>query len=150
MGQVLLIACISPWAFIGFENISHSSEEFTFSRSGTFRVLAAAVVSATLLYIFVILLSVTAYPPEYASWLDYMRDIGKLDGLKGLPAFYAAQHYMGRFGVSMLMIALLALIVTSLIGNTTALSRLFYAHHFFHRVHLRLTVVYEKHILSEG
>ena len=127
VSQIIKIAVISPWAFIGFENISHMSEEVSFRHSRFFRILVITVISTTLLYIFISLLSVTAYPPEYASWLDYMRDIGKLDGLKGLPAFYAAQHYMGRFGVSMLMIALLALIVTSLIGNTTALSRLFYA-----------------------
>ena len=127
VGQVLLIACISPWAFVGFENISHSSEEFTFSRSGTFRVLAAAVVSATLLYIFVILLSVTAYPPEYDSWLAYIRDLDALTGVKALPAFYAAQHYLGAFGLRLLMVCLLGLIVTSLIGNVIAVSRLVYA-----------------------
>ena len=127
VGQVLLIACISPWAFIGFENISHSSEEFTFSRTKTFRVLAAAVVSATLLYIFVILLSVTAYPPEYDSWLAYISDLDALSGIKALPAFYAAQHYLGAFGLRLLMVCLLGLIVTSLIGNLIAVSRLLYA-----------------------
>ena len=127
LNQVVLIACISPWAFIGFENISHASEEFTFSRTRTFRVLVAAVVTATVLYILVILLSVTAYPPEYSSWLDYIRDLGNLSGIKGLPPFYAAQYYLGDLGVDLLIVALLGLIVTSLIGNTVALSRLLYA-----------------------
>ena len=127
VGQVLLIACISPWAFIGFENISHASEEFTFSRTRTFRVLAAAAVSATLLYIFVILLSITAYPPEYENWLAYIRDLDALSGVKALPAFYAAQHYLGAFGLRLLMVCLLGLIVTSLIGNVVAVSRLLYA-----------------------
>ena len=127
VGQVLLIACISPWAFIGFENISHSSEEFSFSRTRTFRILAAAVISATLLYVFVILLSVTAYPPEYDSWLAYIGDLDALSGIKALPAFYAAQHYLGAFGLRLLMVCLLGLIVTSLIGNLIAVSRLLYA-----------------------
>ena len=127
ISQIVRIAVISPWAFIGFENISHLSEEFSFKHSRFFRILTVTVVSTTALYILITLLSVSAYPPEYGSWLEYIRDIGNLDGLKALPAFYAAQHYMGHFGVGILMIALLALIVTSLIGNTTALSRLFYA-----------------------
>ena len=127
VSQIVKIAVISPWAFIGFENISHMSEEFTFKRTRFFRILMITVLSATVLYIFITLLSVTAYPAEYGSWLEYIRDIGNLEGLKALPAFYAAQHYMGRTGVGILMTALLALIVTSLIGNTTALSRLFYA-----------------------
>ncbi|MGI5874638.1 MAG: amino acid permease [Bacillota bacterium] len=127
VAQVIGIACISPWAFIGFENISHSAEEYTFPHRKVFRVLAAAILSATLLYIFVTLLSVTAYPPEYGSWLAYIRDLDNLSGVKGLPAFYAARFYLGNFGLWLLLFSLLALIVTSLIGNLIALSRLFYA-----------------------
>ena len=127
LSQIVRIAVISPWAFIGFENISHAGEEINFKNARLFRVLVVSVVTTTALYIFVTLLSATAYPPEYASWLDYIRDRGNLEGLKGLPAFYAAEHYMGGFGVGALMLALLCLIVTSLIGNITAVSRLFYA-----------------------
>ena len=125
--QIVKIACISPWAFIGFECISHGTEEFKFKHSKIFRVLVIAVISTTLLYICIMLLSVTAYPPEYGSWLEYIRDHGNLDGLKALPAFYAANHYLGKTGVTILMLSLLALIFTSFIGNITALSRLFKA-----------------------
>ena len=125
--QILKIACISPWAFIGFECISHAAEEFSFKRTGIFRVFTVAVISTTILYIAIMLLSVTAYPPEYSSWLEYIRDHNNLDGLKALPAFYAANHYLGTAGVTILMISLLALIFTSFIGNITALSRLFLA-----------------------
>ena len=125
--QVIGIACISPWAFIGFENVSHVVEETTFQRTKMFRVLVASVLISTLLYACVTLLSVTAYPPEYASWLEYINDLGNLSGIKGLPAFYAANVYMGKNGVTILMVSLLCLVFTSLIGNITALSRLFFA-----------------------
>lgn len=125
--QVFRIAVISPWAFIGFENISHAAEEFHFDQKRSFEVLSVAVVTAALLYIFVILLSVSAYPPEYANWLEYIRDLPNLSGIKGLPPFYAAHRYFGMAGVWTLLAALLALIITSLIGNIFALSRLFYA-----------------------
>ena len=124
--QVMRIALISPWAFVGFENISHSVEEFTFPRQRAFRVMAASLITATLLYAFVTLLSVTAYPPEYDSWLAYIRNLSNISGIRGLPAFYAAQHYLGQRGIVLLMLALLALILTSLISNLIALSRLFY------------------------
>ena len=127
LSQVIRIACISPWAFIGFENISHFPEEFNFERRRVRKVLIAAVLATTLLYLFITLLSVTAYPQRYANWLAYIRDIGNLDGIEGLPAFYAANHYLGQTGISILMLSLLSLIVTSLIGNSVALSRLFYA-----------------------
>lgn len=127
ISQILHIVFISPWAFIGFECISHGAEEFSFKKTEVFRVLLWAVVSTVLLYIFVTLLSVTAYPPRYDSWLEYIRDRSNLDGIEALPAFYAANHYMGSTGVGILMASLLALVGTSLIGNITALSRLFYA-----------------------
>lgn len=127
MGQVIRIAVMSPWAFIGFENISHFTEEFTFSEKKSHRVLVISVIATTLLYIFVMLLSVTAYPAGYENWLAYIRDLGNLSGLDALPAFYAANHYLGDMGVRILMASLLALILTSLIGNMTALSRLLYA-----------------------
>ncbi|MBQ6622542.1 MAG: APC family permease [Mogibacterium sp.] len=126
-GQVIRIAVISPWAFIGFESISHGTEEFRFRQSGIRRVLLGSVVATTALYIAVTLLSASAYPPGFTSWWDYILNLGSLEGLSGLPAFYAADHYLGRAGVGLLMLSLLALILTSLIGNITALSRLFFA-----------------------
>ena len=127
LSQVVKIAVISPWAFIGFESISHTTEEFSFPQNRIFRVLAVSVISATVLYVFVMLLSVTAYPAAYGSWLEYIRDLDNLSGIEALPAFYAANRYLGGAGIGILMASLLALILTSLIGNLTALSRLFYA-----------------------
>ena len=125
--QVLGIALIAPWAFIGFENVSHSAREFRFSHKRTFAVLALAVVATTLLYIFVILLSVTVYPAQFGSWLEFINKLNDLGGgVKALPAFYAAHYYLGETGVYILAVSLLALVLTSLIGQTVALSRLFY------------------------
>jgi len=125
--QILAVALIAPWAFIGFENISHSCREFNFDRKHSFRVLAASVITTTFLYIFVILLSIGAYPSDCASWLDYLEKLASSNAsLTVLPPFYVAHYYLGGFGFSVMMISLLALVITSLIGNTVALSRLFY------------------------
>ena len=125
--QILAISLITPWAFIGFENISHSAREFKFSREHSFAVLAASVVTTTALYIFVILLSIGAYPADCTSWLDYLRKLAESNAsIKVLPPFYVAYHYLGATGFAVLAVSLLALIITSLIGNTVALSRLFY------------------------
>ena len=127
LSQVIRIAAISPWAFIGFESVSHYTPELSMKHTRIFRVLVFAVISATLLYLCVTVLSVTAYPERYGSWLEYIRDRGNLEGLEAFPAFWAANHYLGAAGVGILMAALIALVITSLIGNTMALSRLFYA-----------------------
>lgn len=127
LAQIVKITCISTWAFIGFENISHFTEEFSFEHRKSIRVLRTAVISSALLYLCITLLSVTAYPPEYANWLEYIGDLNNLSGISALPAFYAARHYLGDIGVGILMSALMALIISSLIGNITALSRLLFA-----------------------
>lgn len=125
--QILRIVFISPWAFIGFENITHSAEEYKFGHSKLFRILVISVITSTVIYMMVTLLSVTAYPAGCSSWLDYISRLDQFDGIEGLPAFYAAHHYLGDAGVYLLMASLLALVATSLIGNLRALSRLFYS-----------------------
>ena len=125
--QVVRIAFLSPWAFIGFESVSHSAAEYKFKHSNMFRVLFISLVVITALYIFAILLSVSAYPEGCTSWFDYISRLDEFDGIAGLPAFYAANHYLGKAGVGILMASLLALIVTSLIGMLRAVSRLCYA-----------------------
>ena len=127
VSQIIRIAVISPWAYIGFENVSHFSEEYTFTSKRIRSILLWSVFATTILYLLVLLLSISAYPPEYGSWLEYIRDMGNLDGLKAVPAFYAAEYYLGRTGVAILMFALFGVILTSLIGNLLALSRVLYA-----------------------
>lgn len=125
LSQVLYIAYLSPWAFIGFESVSHYAEEFEFDKRRLSKPFLGAIVVVTLLYVAVLFLSVSAYPTQYHSWFDYLNDLGNLSGIKALPAFYAAQYYMGPTGVTILALVLLALVVSSLIGNMIALSRLF-------------------------
>ena len=125
--QVIRIAFISPWAFIGFETVSHSAAEYKFKHSSLFRILFISVTVTTALYIFVILLSVTAYPEDCGGWIDYITHLDRYDGIAGLPAFYAANHYLGTAGVNILMASLLSLVLTSLIGMLRALSRLCFA-----------------------
>ncbi len=125
--QVVRIAFISLWAFIGFETVSHSAEEYRFKHRNMFRILVISVAVTTALYIFVVLLSVTAYPEGCTGWMDYISRLDEFEGIAGLPAFYAANHYLGGAGVNILMVSLLSLVLTSLIGIMRALSRLCYA-----------------------
>ena len=125
--QVIRIAFISPWAFIGFESVSHSAAEYKFRHGNMFRVLVISLVVITALYIFIVLMSVTAYPEGCSSWFDYIRRLDDFEGIEGLPAFYAAYHYLGSAGVGILMASLAALVISSLIGMMRTVSRLCYA-----------------------
>jgi diguanylate cyclase (GGDEF)-like protein len=125
--QIIHIAAISPWAFIGFENISLFSEEYDFPHKKVRGILISSIIITTVLYLVVSLLSVSVYPPEYDSWLAYVRDSGNLQGIKSVPVFYAVHHYLGETGITVLMVTMLSVILTSLFGNLLALSRLLYA-----------------------
>ena len=125
--QVVRIAFLSPWAYIGFESISHSAGEYNFKHKRMFRILLISLIVITALYVFAILLSASAYPEGCTSWFDYISRLNEFDGVEGLPAFYAAKHYLGDLGVGALMVSLLALVLTSLIGMLRAVSRLCYA-----------------------
>ena len=125
--QVIRIGFLSPWAFIGFESVSHSAEEYRFRHSSIFRVLFVSLIVTTALYIFIILMSVSAYPEGCTGWLDYISRLDEFEGIAGLPAFYAAYTYLGQTGVYILMASLLSLVLTSLIGMLHTISRLCYA-----------------------
>ncbi|MDO4803973.1 MAG: amino acid permease [Lachnospiraceae bacterium] len=125
--QVIHIAFLSPWAFIGFETVTQSAAEYQFEHNRLFKIMTIAVTVTTALYIFVILLSVSAYPEGCNSWIDYITRLDEFEGIAGLPAFYAAHYYLGDTGVYILMASLLALVFSSLIGMMRAVSRLCYS-----------------------
>ena len=125
--SVLNIVALAPWAYVGFESVSHSTEEFRFPVKKVFRIMVAALIAAAAAYGLLVLLAVGALPEGYASWTQYLADLDGFSGVKGLPTFYAASTVMGGLGVPVLGITALCGIITGLIGNLVASSRLLYA-----------------------
>ena len=124
IGGVLTIFALAPWAFVGFESISHSTEEASFPMKHAFKILCAAVVTAGIAYTVLALLAVCALPEGCASWTDYIDHLESYSGLASQPDFFAAGQTMGTIGLTILGIAALCGIFTGLIGNYIALSRL--------------------------
>ena len=122
--QIIGIVMLAPWAFIGFESISHSSDEFRIPVKKSFGIMAAALVIAALDYIMLILCAGMAVPDGFADWTEYIASLGSLDGLQGLPTFYAAREAMGHTGLMLLGFAAASAIITAIIGYNIALSRL--------------------------
>ena len=125
--QIIGVVGMMPWAFIGFESISHSSKDFKFRHRNVFRILLISVAVTALIYILICMLSISVFPGEYANWYEYLTSSTSLSGLDGIPAFYVIHQYLGVPGLVMFIIALLAIIMTSLIGNIVALSNLIQA-----------------------
>ena len=123
-GGVFTIFALAPWAFVGFESISHSAAEAKFSLKKSFGVLAVAVITATIAYVLLVLLAVKALPDGCGSWTEYVGNLDSYSGYASQPTFHAAYAALGDTGVIILGVAALGAIFTGLIGNYIALSRL--------------------------
>ena len=127
ISQIFLVMSFAPWAFIGFESISHSAEEFSFSTKKTYAVMAAALISGFLAYGLLAVMAVTVMPEEYDRWPSYLAELGKLEGIKGLPTLFATNKALGDTGILLFAVAAFAGIVTGMIGNFIGASRLLYS-----------------------
>lgn len=126
LSQILTIVALSPWAFVGFESVSNSTEGFRFPVKKTIWVLTAALICGSVAYILLTLIAAAAKPESYGSWDMVIRHLSDLQGLSGLPTFYAVHTAAGKAGVVILGLAAAAGIFTGLIGNFIAASRLMY------------------------
>ena len=124
--QISTIIALSPWAFVGFESVSNSVAGIKFDKKHILKILLASVAMGTIVYSLLALMAAYYVPSDYNSWVDYIKAIDGHEGIEGLPTFYAASHTLGNKGVFILGLAALAGIVTGLIGNFVAASRLLY------------------------
>lgn len=125
--QISRIVSLAPWAFIGFESISHYGEEFSFRPKKTFRCMTLGLAGGGLIYILLTLISACAVPGPSSGWTDFSARVGSLTGMERIPSFNAVQANMGSTGIALMCAAVLCAVITSFIGNLTASSRLYYA-----------------------
>ncbi len=125
--QVVRIIAMMPWAFIGFEAMTNSSGEFKFKVKRTFAILMASIVISAALYLALAILPVLVLPDGYATWVDYIRDLPNLGGIRSVPVFAAVQKMFGTTGIAFACAAILAGIFTGMIATFVSLSRLMLA-----------------------
>ena len=121
------IVVLAPWAFVGFESISQSAEGFTFSVKKTFAILLCAVVASALVYTFLSLIAISTLPLDCADWTDYVDNLDNYNGLANLPTAYAVNFFMGKSGLILLAVTIMGGVITGLVGNYIAASRLIYS-----------------------
>ena len=121
------IVALSPWAFVGFEVVSHFAAEFKFSPKKSFSLMTWAIIAAAVFYISMTILSASVHPPQFAHWADYIRNLENLQGLESVPTFYAIKQLFGDAGIILMALTILAAISTSLLGLYMGASRLVYA-----------------------
>jgi len=128
VGEVLKILSMMPWAFVGFEAITHSSGEFKFNVNRTFRILAWAVGISAAVYIMLAVLPAMLVPGGFSNWQEYIRALPGLSGDVSMPVIAAAQIALGTFwGKAVVGVAMFAALITGIIATLVATSRLLYA-----------------------
>lgn len=124
---ILAVIAVAPWAFVGFDTIPQAAEEFKFSPTKTKVIMIISIFFGAAVY--VVLNSVTAavIPSTYNNWLEYINDLKNLNGIVSLPTFNAAYILLGHSGLFFLGAAVLAAILSGIIGFYMATSRLLYS-----------------------
>ena len=123
-GQVLTIIALAPWAYIGFESVSHSAAEFKFSPKKLGWILGGALFTGALTYSLLALTAVFRQPVGNDGWTAYLSKLGDYSGVEGLPTFFNARDAFGNAGLWILVLAAFGGIATGLIANMIAISRL--------------------------
>ena len=121
---ILSIVVLAPWAFVGFEVISLETAHFRFPIKNSKRLIAIAIALGSLIYIATSIIAVSVVPDGYASWQDYIKDIGRFEGYAALPTFYAAKELLGTTGLVLIGITAVAATLSSVIGFCRAANRL--------------------------
>lgn len=127
IGGVLAVVAVAPWAFVGFDTIPQSAEEFKFSPAKTKIIMIISILFGAAVYVVLNTVTAMVVPEGYASWVEYIDDLPNLTGLMSLPTFYAAKTLLGNAGLVFLGIAVLAAILSGICGFYMATSRLLYS-----------------------
>lgn len=124
---ILAVVAVAPWAFVGFDTIPQAAEEFNFPPRKTRTIMIISILFGGMVYILLNTVTAAVIPEGYASWAEYINDLGNLDGLLSLPTFHAAHVLLGNTGLLVLGLSVLAAILSGIIGFYMATSRLLYS-----------------------
>ncbi|MGM9551700.1 MAG: APC family permease [Clostridia bacterium] len=127
LSGILSVVAVAPWAFVGFDTIPQAAEEFKFSPKKTKFIMVMSILFGGLVYIVLNTVTAMVVPDGYANWAEYIDDLGNLSGLISLPTFNAANELLGTAGLVFLGVAVLAAILSGIIGFYMATSRLLYS-----------------------
>ena len=120
---IFSLVLLAPWAFVGFEVIAFDTAHFKFPFKKTTGIFVSTLLVAAFIYIAMMLISVSSVPDGFASWSEYIRNLGSQTGLASVPTFYAAKNIMGTAGIVIMAVAAMASILTGIIGAYRATMR---------------------------
>ena len=127
LGGVLAVVAVSPWAFVGFDTVPQAAEEYRFSPKKTRMIMVVSILFGAMVYAALNTVTAAVVPQGYDSWAAYIADLPNCTGLMALPTFHAAKMLLGDAGLVVIGVAVLAAILSGIVGFYMATSRLLYA-----------------------
>lgn len=124
---ILSVLAVAPFLFVGFDTIPQAAEEFQFSHKKAKGIMILSILFGGLMYIVLNTVTASVIPDGYADWAEYVSDLGNLEGMLSLPTFYAAKELLGNAGLFFIGFAVLAAILSGIMGFYMATSRLLYS-----------------------
>ena len=114
---VFSIVAMAPWAFIGFDCIPQSAEEYNFSHKKSTGIMISAILVAAVLYVAVCATTAVGLKP----WQELLAD------RQNWPTGYVVRNTIGLAGLTMLGVAMFCAVVSGMNAFYISTSRLMYA-----------------------
>lgn len=114
--QVLSVAVLAPWLYVGFETVYHEAGTEHYSLRGTIIGTVASVAAGMLVYTFLSLIAVSGLPEGVESWKVYVDNLGQFEGLSGVPVLFNIQRMFGTKGTILAAIAVFSALSTGVLG----------------------------------
>ena len=114
---VFSIVAMAPWAFIGFDCIPQSAEEYNFSHKKSTGIMISAILVAAILYIAVCAVTAVGLKP----WQELLAD------RTNWPTGHVVRNTLGLTGLTVLGVAMFCAVVSGMNAFYISTSRLMYA-----------------------
>ena len=114
---VFSIVAMAPWAFIGFDCIPQSAEEYNFSHKKSTGIMISAILVAAILYISICAVTAVGLKP----WQELLAD------RNNWPTGHVVRNTLGLAGLITLGIAMFCAVVSGMNAFYISTSRLMYA-----------------------
>ena len=114
---VFSIVAMAPWAFIGFDCIPQTAEEYNFSHRKSTSIMISAILFAGLLYISICTVTAVGVKP----WQELLAD------QHNWPTGYVVRNTLGLAGLTVMGIAMFCAVVSGMNAFYISTSRLMYA-----------------------
>ena len=117
--QILNVAVLAPWLFVGFETVYHESGRAgrdRFSLKSTILGTGCSIVGGMLVYIFMSLIACSGVPDGCESWMAYIDHLDQFGGLDGIPVLFNIQRVLGVKGTMLAAVTVFCALSTGVLG----------------------------------